>query len=382
MNDDKKIKKVFTEEPEKELWKALLKYSYKSNIERYFYENNIPFNASATNSQLDNLSNSIAGALLQANEYYKASKEVSLQVEPLLLYYGTTNLLFALFVLTTGSIPRINNHGMHIHIDDKHKYIADTILIFDHPSDGGIHKFAKGLGASVDLCKCSNWTLKDFFDSIAEIKDDFEICYQDRQSKVIPLNVVNTPDGIVEKIYVKDEEVHSLVSNIEGFASAYLVPQKGHSRNEDNYYVLHHKMNGSDIQLASYSGQPYLQVAHKSNSQLITISKELNMYISLFALGSICRYHPERWNPFVTQDSTGEKLLIEKLLYYSRRILPNIVLDRITNNQVLFVSDKYVPESRIHLVGEHEVKEIVSNEVRKQFKQEHVDSIFDRSKLR
>ena len=106
------------------------------------------------------------------------------------------------------------------------------------------------------------------------------------------------------------------------------------------------------------------------------------MYISLFALGSICRYHPERWNPFVTQDSTGEKLLIEKLLYYSRRILPNIVLDRITNNQVLFVSDKYVPESRIHLVGEHEVKEIVSKEVRKQFKQEHVDSILDRSKLR
>ena len=136
-------------------------------------------------------------------------------------------------------------------------------------------------------------------------------------------------------------------------------------------------MNGANIQQISYSGQPYLQVAHKKGSQLITIPRELNMYISLFALGSICRYHPEIWNPFVTQDSTGEKLLIEKMLYYSRRMLPNIVLNRLMNKQVSFVSDKYVPESRIHLVGEHEVREIVSTEVKKQFRQEQADSIIN-----
>jgi len=146
--------------------------------------------------------------------------------------------------------------------------------------------------------------------------------------------------------------------------------------------VLRHKMNGADIQQISYSGQPYLQVAHEKNSQLLTIAKELNMYVSLFALGSMCRYHPEIWNPFVTQDSTGEKLLVEKLLYYSRRILPNIVLNRIRNRQVTFVSDKYSPESRIHLVGEHEVKEIVSNEVRKQIKQEQAENLLQGRRLR
>lgn len=380
MYNDNEGTMVFTEEPEKELWRSLLQYSYKANIKRYFDENSIV--VEKAESQLDNVCNSVAGALLQADEYYKASKVVSLQVEPLLLYYGTTNLLFALYVLTTGEVPVITNHGMHIEADGSHEYLADTHIIFNHPADGGIHKFADCLGSTIDLCKCSKWTLVDFFDSIAEIRDDFERCYQNKQSKVIPLNVVDTPDGIVEKIYVRDESIESVVNNVEGFSSAYLKPQRVQGRNTESYYVLRHKLNGTDIQQISYSGQPYLQVAHKINAQLLTVAKELNMYISLFALGSMCRYHPEIWNPFVTQDSTGEKLLVEKLLYYSRRILPNIVLNRIRNEQVSFVSDKYSPESRIHLVGEHEVKEIVSNEVRKQIKQEQAENLLQGRRLR
>ena len=377
MYEDNKNARIFTEDPEKELWRSLLQYSYKANIKRYYEENDICYLEEDKESQLDSLSNSIAGALLQADEYYKASKVVSLQVEPLLLYYGTTNLLYALHVLTTGEMPYINNHGMHIGIENNHKYIADTQIRFDHSIDGGIHVFRRSLGISIDLCKYPNWVLEDFFDSIAEIRDDFERCYQDKHSKVIPLDVINTPDGIVEKIYVEDNAVQNITNQIEGFASAYLKPQRVQNRNTDSYYVLHHKMNGASIQQISYSGQPYLQVAHKKNMQLITVPKELNMYISLFALGSICRYHPEIWNPFVTQDSTGEKLLIEKMLYYSRRMLPNIVLNRIQKKQISFVSDKYVPESRIHLVGEHEVREIVSAEVKKEFRQVQVDRIMN-----
>ena len=35
--------KIFTEEPEKELWRSLLRYSYKANIKRYFDENLIEY---------------------------------------------------------------------------------------------------------------------------------------------------------------------------------------------------------------------------------------------------------------------------------------------------------------------------------------------------
>ena len=96
------------------------------------------------------------------------------------------------------------------------------------------------------------------------------------------------------------------------------------------------------------------------------------MYISLFILGSLCRYYPDVWYPFVTQDSTGEKLIVEKLLYYSRRILPNVILNKIEGNQIVFVSNKYIPDNKIHLVGEHEIKEMVNKEIKKYIRQQQL----------
>lgn len=362
--------KIFTEEPEQELWRSLLQYSYRTNILRYFDERHI-----ARTESDDILVNSIAGAILQADEYYKASKNVSLQVEPLLLYYGTTNLLFAMSILLTGSIPEIKKHGMHISADSGESSIANTEVTFDHYSDGGVHCYAKNLGFTDNLCNYDSWILRDFLDSIAEIKDDFERCYSDAKSHILKLDFINTPDGMVEKIYLEDDVVDSILGKIEGFEKAYLKPQRALNQNNDTYIVLRRKMNSKAIHQVSYSGQPYLQVGHVKERKTLTIPKEMNMYISLFVLGSLCRYHPEKWNPFVTQDSTGEKLLIEKMLYYSRRMLPNIVLNNILNKQVIFVSDKYMPEDRIHLVGQHEVQEIVTREVKSQMKKEQAKII-------
>lgn len=365
--------KIFTEEPEQELWRNLLRYSYKSNIERYFAEHNIPIckeNDSENNIEI--LSSAVAGAILQAYEYYQASKLVSLHVMPLMLYYGTTNLMNAMSILLCGQNTKIRNHGMQIEVDRAHNYIANTIIKFNNKSDGGVHVFAKNLGFAKDLCAYNQhqWTLSDFFDSIAEINDDYNRCYTGRSSKVLMIEMVNTADGVIEKIHINVDQ-ESTIKQIEDFSKAYLKPQVGRTTKGDSYLALRHKLNGKDIRQTSYSGQPYLRVAHAINDKLLTIPEELNMYISLFALSSLCRYYPDIWYPFVTQDSTGEKLIVEKLLYYSRRMLPNIVLNIIEGHTISFVSDKYVPDDRIHLVGEHEVKEMIGKEIDAQIKRQY-----------
>lgn len=366
-------KKIFTEEPEEDLWRSLLQYSYKANIKRYFDEHEIKYlktangNADEELVELETLSNCISGALLQANEYYKASKIVSLQVAPLLLYYGTTNLLFAMSVLMSGKIPTIKNHGMHIYPKKEDKFIADTEIQFDHPKDGGVHIFAISLGYDKHLYEYRPWTIRDFLDSIAEISNDFSSCYSDTKSHALLVDVVKLPNSTAEKLYIDNEHLEEAINNIEGFSESYLTPQSGRSKGE-LYFVLHHKLNSTTITNISYSGQPYLQVGHIKSGKLITVPRELNMYIILFALSSLCRYHPEIWNPFVTKDSTGEKLLIEKTLYYSRRLLPNAVLNRILGINISFVSNKYVEDNRVHFVGKHEVCEIVDAEVENQLR--------------
>lgn len=375
-------KKIFTEEPEQELWRNLLQYSYQANIKRYFEEHDIP--VISDNRSEDNfvvLADAIAGAMLQADEYYKASKTVSLHVEPLMLYYGTSNLLYAMTILTSGKKPNIGNHGMRIEVAADLQYMADTKIKFFGTADGGVHIFAKSLGFDKDLCQYVQngpegkdcWRLSDYLDSIAELSDDFDRCYPNRDSRILMLDVVSTADGIVEKVPISDRGTTEVsISDIEGFSGAYLRPSLGKSQDGKNHLVLHHKINGKKIEQISYSGQPYLRVAHKVNGMLITIPEELNMYISLFVLGNMCRYYPDKWYPFVTQDSTGEKLLVEKLLYFSRRMLPNIVLNRISGEQISFVSDRYVPDDRIKLVGDHEVKEMVQTEVEKQIRNQQI----------
>lgn len=357
---------IFTEEPEQDLWRMILQYAYSANIQKYYDDHSI-----AVGNDFEDLASSIAGAITQADEYYKASKIASLHVQPLLLYYGTTNLLYAMCLLINGKTCNIDNHGMRIINVSKPSFIADVQVKFEKYKSGGLQYYADNLGFKVNLCSYNySWSLGDFLGSIAEISDDYNRCYANKVSNILMIDTINTADGEVEKLNV-EEDIEKLVSCIDGFCDAYLPPMRGES---ESCYVLRHKMNGPFISQVSFSGQKYLRKGHSIGKQLITIPEELNIYISLFVLGSLCRYYPRIWHPFVTQDSTGEKLLIEKALFYSRRILPNIVLNRIIGDQITFVSSRYSPENRIHLVGEHEVKEIVNEEVEKQIKLNHMNN--------
>ena len=154
MNEDK----IFTENPENELWRELLQYSYKTNIERYFDEKSLDKN--------EEVIDCISGSFLQAYEYYKSSINVNLQITPLLLYYGTTNLLYGMSSLFKGKISEIHNHGMKNELNNKNR-IADAKVYFENPQSGGIHIFSNSLGYKEDLTKYGEWQLKEFFASIA-----------------------------------------------------------------------------------------------------------------------------------------------------------------------------------------------------------------------
>lgn len=355
------IKKVFSENPENDLWRELLTFSYDENVKKYLLQNGL--------SDDDEIINIITGSFLQAYEYYKLAKESNLQIAPLLLYYGSTNLLNGMSVLMSGKKCEIKNHGMKIHPDNISN-IADTKISFLSVDSGGIHIFSKSFGFNFNLTEYGDWYLSEFLDSIAEIHDDYVNCYKNDVSKIIMLDVFNTQDGKVEKVYYtqdNEDQIKEQLCSVEGFDKSYLhpVPAKKHGSQEE-YFVLRHKINGKDISEISYSGQPYLRASHFKNSKKITIPTVINMYISLFVLASLCRYYPEKWSPFVQKDTTGEKLLIEKFLFFARRIIPNIVLDYLLNKKMLYVSDKYQPTDTIKHVSEHEVKELIKKEVAQQ----------------
>ena len=218
-----------------------------------------------------------------------------------------------------------------------------------------------------------DWELRDFLDSIAEIGREYNTCYDNHNSRIAMLEVINTPEGKVEKIYYNEENkqyTQQLLGDVAGFSKSYLQPIDSKDFNNNTYFILRHKLNGKDLSEISYSGQPFLRASHVKKSKIITLPTILNMYITLFALASLCRYHPEKWSPFVLKDTTGERLLIEKFLFFARRIIPNIVLNKIVDNDVQYTSKKYEPTDTIKLVGEHQVQEMVKKELNSRMKEE------------
>lgn len=352
-------KQIFTENPEDDLWQELLRYSYKANVKRYLDEHSLPYN--------DDVINCIIGSVLQAHEYYSASRNVNLQISPLLLYYGTTNLLFGIGTLISGTVPNIQKHGMKPNSSTIKNYIADTSITFPDPECGGIHQFTKLFGYNEDLAKLGSWQLTDFLSSIAEINDDYQRCYSHKYGNTLMLDIFQTPTGQVERIYCSKEDEPNILSKlekVEGFNQSYLRPQTGYDFLQTlDYLILRPKMNSKNIKKISFSGQPYLQVGIKRNGKCVTIPTLFNMYISLFIMSSLCRYHPEKWGPFVLNDETGERLLFEKLMYYARRMIPNMVLNKIYDQNIVYVTQQYTEKEMVKHVGEHEVKELIKREL-------------------
>lgn len=369
VKDENRLSIIFSENPENDLWRELLQFTYEANVKRYLDKKKLQTNEVTIDC--------IVGSFLQAYEYFKLAKKANIQIAPLLLYYGSINLLYGMTGLLKGTINKISNHGMNIIIPEKMSFIADTKIRFLSPLKGGVHVISRAIGFETNLTSFGDWHLNEFLDSIAEINYDYIQCYGVRVGRIAMLDVFNTPDGNVEKIYFSKEnkdEILELLSDVEEFKKTYLRTSTAKDYNTGKeYYVLRRKLTGREISEVSYSGQPYLRAGHRKKRNLITIPSLLNMYIALYVLASICRYHPEIWSPFVLKDATGEKLLLEKFLYYSRRMIPNYALNIILGEKVQYTSDRYSEINTIKLVGEHQVQEIIESKVKEQLDNEQLD---------
>ena len=346
---------IFTENPEEEMWQTILQFSYDANIRRFLIKNSF--------EESETLINNISGSILQAYEYYKSAKIANLQIKPLLLYYGTTNLLYGITNMLTGRINEIHDHGMKTIVVDDAIFIGDTEVSFNDPDFGGIHVFMNAFNVGVDLSKHGKWNVKETLSAIPELHIDYLKCYDEKFRNNFFLSEYNTPEGKIEKINIENldiEQVFEMLSNVVGFKENYLSPVVSQDK---KFLILRHKMCSENISKLSYSGQPYLSISHLKNGESLTLPQIFYMYIGLFALCSLCRYHPEKWSPFVKNDTTGEKLLIEKFLSYCWRLIPNYIINEIHQKNVVYSNDKYSPIDTVESVGEHQVKKIIEKEL-------------------
>lgn len=349
------IEKIYSEKAEEDIWSSLLKFTYTENLKRFFNDRQEDVN--------EDLIETISGSISQAYEYFSVSKNASLQVSPLLLYYGATNLLYGVSCLLTGEVLKIENHGMKIEPSLKNQQVAETTIRFSDSLHGGVSVYLKSLtDIDLSLPETSTWTVKECLGSLVEIIPDFVTNYGNNDLHVIPLKKFKAEKEEHFRIIIGvngTEKLQELIKNIPDFCNNYLPPQL----NNLNEIILRKKINGNYLHQLSYTGQPFLSIGHKKKNNDVVLPYFLYLFIVLFSFGTLCRYHPEKWNPFVQNDNTGEKNLIEKFIHISRRQLPNLMLNIIFKKEFLFNNDMYKDIDSRSPLNKEEIRKLIIEEL-------------------
>ena len=327
-----KLRKIFTESPEIEQWRLLLRYSYRDNIVRHFTDRGL---GAPSDEQLD----TISGSVLQAREYYEASKVNSLQISPLLLYYGASHLFYAFVHLFTNIVILIDDHGMKLFPPAVGAPLGKSELKPRNPATGSLAIFHKALGAdeSSFIIGKGNWSLSELLGSVPDLFDLYMDCYP-HQPFVLPVEVQKDGSGVIERIRLSHLQrvtagsVHSLIVD---YSSNYLVPQQ-----TSEYLVCRRKLTYTETGIFALSGNKFINLYHVKGTQRLDVPLELIIFMGLFILGSLCRYHPSVWTPFVLRDITGERHIIETFLDIARRTLPNLILNRLNSERIVFVNER------------------------------------------
>ncbi len=342
---------IRTENPKADQWKLLAQFIYPTNISKHM--NNHGFGM-PTGKTIE----FIAGCIRQAEAYFISAEVSPIDISPLLLFYGSANLLAGASGLIVSSPLAIHRHGMKLQlpISDQHR-IADVKVVPLDPENGALQKFADVFSGRCKLTNGASWTIEEILGSIPDLKRDFENCYPDALPYTVPVEIVRRHRFVLERIVPRELSRYSnpedALSHIVGLHDAYLPAQLG---TQMDYVILHRKIGAPEIGTHSIFGQKYLEIAHLKNGQFLTPNQIIIMYMGLFALGHLSRYHPDLWNPFIRVDDTGEKLAIEKFLSVCHRYLPNLVLNMIYEARIQFVYENEAILDMTSSLGEKGVR--------------------------
>lgn len=324
---------VYTENPEDEMWRFLSRLTYSPHLNRLFNEKSLQ----ATENEMVELSTFVS----QANDYFRAARDTSMQISPVLLYYGTVNLFSAMRIIKRLNQTTIENHGMNLVYSENSKALSDIEVAVRPGKNSGLSNFINLFQEISDLGDIVNWPLGSILSYVPELHDDYSIgsISERRNMGLLPVEIIG--EGDERRIFL-DSETTGLINRtdlhniIVDYTKNYLPPTQSSS----NRILLRQKLDSEDTMIKSLSGRSYIRCFYLSNGKKGFLSSEIAYLMGLYMLGVVSRYRPSIWSPFVTRDASGERWLIERFLGIARRMIPNLIINAIEEREVVFSGNR------------------------------------------
>ena len=338
----------YSENAEIDIWEKLLRYTYKKNIKSYFEDNLFEYN--------ELIGEAISGSISQAYEYFHASKVCTINTSPLMLYYGSINLLFGISCLKTGKLLRVNSHGLSLVHSKTHSILEGKVSIINR-SNAGFKEYHEGLFRNSLDNVDKSMSILNMILCIPEVAVDFIKNLPIQNVLMIPLNKIVLDDTSYYKVNkdmvsLTPEEEKEIVGRVINLEANYFI-----SFNNANEGLFTKKLNGKNMVKKSYYNEHYFSVDAEL-AKWEDIDEYLIGFIALFALSDICRYKPEIWNPFVKDDMTGELGIVENFIRKMRRFFPNKVLDILEGGKHIFTNKLGQDIDKRKMISEENIKQI------------------------
>lgn len=324
------MKLIISENPSQMIWQILLRYTYTDIINNWWKERG--------KTSDDNLALFISSSFLQAKSYFDAALNAQINILPLLLYYASVNLLIGTLTLIKQRRFVIKNHGMIL--DEKTLTESGNILpisLVPRDKNGALNVFASEMAGIADLLDRGSWSLEDVFRTIPDLILEYQFLFPNSDVNVVQVEEIDHNGIILDRIPIDNLEYGKVIiqrlSLNEKFSDTYLKPQISQPL---KYVILNRKPGSTTFEQYSMVGERYLPIPYSKRKGNIFLPQFLMMYLGLFILGTLSRYHPVIWDSFIRNDTSGKKNLINNFLLITERYFPNLILNTILGERVQF----------------------------------------------
>lgn len=353
MLQDQHIK---TEEPMQKMWTLFLYYQNEPSVKKLLYDTYIALPTVEGENQAVRLAfentPKFIYFLKQGVAYFKSAKQSEFIVRPLLLYYGVTSLMKAIILLNDPLYPRTTSvlqHGLTTRKKKKLHYqlFLDEIKV---QRDGLLPLFTE-LILKKPIKIHSKYKVGELFGMIPELQDSFSL--ETGERTLLPVHIrthqiqqldkeENNGTQIWELAFDQDT-LNQTKYSFKGLVDLFM---DGLSLDESMIKADQRKLTlyfQSDN--PEFSPSQHVQLFRNSHGdyffyakQALHVADELVVFNMLsYLLGMLCRYDTELWGELVFSFSSSDTYLIEEFLQLTLRKLPNLILNQIYRQFLIFI---------------------------------------------
>lgn len=327
------MRTITTEDVWNEQWSLLSRFTYRDKITQFLFDR-------SGQTPDPRVVDFVAGSIRQGEGYLRSAQtSTSLEISPLLIYYGTTSLLFAAVALMKNKRPAgIRHHGLALEFKPDGK-LGDQRVKQSRRSTGAFQYLVNNL---VDIKHGDEnenleWTLAELFCSIPEIRNGCKAVYSASALHTVPVQSGKVDDLPFDS--VQADEMDSLergpaaLFGLADFHTTYLDPQKSGEQ-----WILYKRIDAKPfiLSVTTVYGERYFLVPHSKADRRVAMSGISYLLMCSYALGMLSRYYPDFWHPFITSDASGERAVLETFCRNALRVVPNFVLNTLGEEQLLF----------------------------------------------